>query len=424
MTMKTRKKPLTMLCLTALSGLLGSVSVSQAATLVNEGHAAGAQCGSTGVNNNGVVVGGCTVGSGTGPMTAFVSTSLGTETPLSPLVAGQSCSPGGIANSGTIIGSCSNGSNVGFAVTWNASTPTSAPMVLNPFPAGLLGLLLPHVSSAATGFNQLGSVIGESENSNGDGTAVIWPAGSSTATPVSSLDDNCVPLDVNNTLINSLPSVALTCPNQNSNAKGTVTAKIAQATGLLGGYVATALPIPVGYEYCTVHEINDAVNAVGACHTTAPDHPVTAFWSSPGSTPILLTTLSGNPFNAGIHINNPVAPNLVQVTFSYQMANAKHGAGVWTPSTGAVSIIPPFAPNLSIAPAGLADNGLVIVVGENSAEHTQGGTWTPSTGTVATGMLAGGQNNALVQVSRNGLYAVGEAEDSSSTGDAVYTTLP
>ncbi|HDR9512349.1 TPA: hypothetical protein QDC03_007645, partial [Burkholderia cepacia] len=128
--------------------------------------------------------------------------------------------------------------------------------------------------SVAMGYSQRGDVIGTSFNVNDVSTAVIWPTGSGTATPVSNLDDNCTPVSVNNTLVNGLPSVALDCPNPS--VKGTVIPEIAQNNALLGGYTKTQLQIPTGYDYCTVSEINDALNSIGSCHTAGPDHPVSA----------------------------------------------------------------------------------------------------------------------------------------------------
>jgi hypothetical protein len=409
-----QKRYASLLCL-AILGNVSFVIPSYAATLTSEGHAAGAQCTASDVNDSGVVVGSCVPGNGTGPTVAFVATS-GTETALPPLVSGQSCSAAGVSNGGVISGACRNASNDALAVTWSASSPGAAPTVLNPFPAGLLGLLTGDVSSAATGYNQSGAVIGASCNINGDCTGAIWNPGSGAAVAVSNLDDNCAAVDVNASLINGEPSIVLDCPNPS--VKGTVIAEIAQATSLLGGYVLSTLPIPSGYSFCSVGGINDSVQMVGTCHTTAPDQPDTVFWSSPTSTPTLLS-ISGNPRNGGAFINSEG-----HVVFGYQTTTGVSGVGFWNASTNSVSLISPLPGGTRVGAVGLADNDTVALNSEDSTENVEAATWTSSTGTVAAGFEGGGQASVLASLSKSGNYAVGGAQNSAQTADAVATSLP
>ncbi|HWX01549.1 hypothetical protein [Collimonas sp.] len=404
------KKCLYVLCLAASSSFCLGVSTAHAATLTSEGHAAGAQCGASGVNNTGVVTGSCNPGNGTGAAVAYVSATLGAETTLPAIATGQTCGAGGITNSGVIVGRCADANDNVFAVTWNANAPTNPPTLLNPLP-GLLGLG-EDVSTGATGFDQLGAVIGESVSPTGTATAVLWPAGSSSAIAVSSPGDNCGATDVNNTLVNGEPSVALNCPN----AKGTNIAKIAQYTPL--GYEARPLPLPQSYSYCTVAGINNSLQAVGTCHTLAPDKPATAFWSTITSAPTMLT-LVGNPINAAQFINNRG-----HVIFSYQTSTGQSDSGYWDPVTGVVKTIPDLLGGTRAGVAGFADNDTAVVNSDDANETVEAAMWTFANGTVPIGFEGGGVASALSAISENGQYGVGAAENSGHNLDAVRTQLP
>jgi hypothetical protein len=318
----------------------------------------------------------------------------------------------GIANNGVVIGSCRNASNVSFAVTWSASAPADAPLELAPL-TGLLGLD-PDVSDKATGYNQDGAVMGVSINSSGAGTAVLWANGSGVATQVSTVGDNCLPIDMNDDSATT-PTLVLNCPNAN----GTATPKFAQATGLLGTYVTTALALPAGASYCTVSGTNDALQAVGTCHTAAPDEPKAAYWSSFTSAPTLLSTLSGGARNFGEFINNQG-----HIIFTEQTGTGQYEAGFWDPSTSTVTMIPPLTGGTTDTVEALADNDTAVVNSEDGSQNVEAATWTSATGITALGFAGGGLASRIVDMSQNGGYAAGTAKDSSENNNAVIATLP
>ena len=373
------------------------------------------QCAASDINDSNIAVGSCVPQNTTGAAEPFVVYPAGsaTEILLPPLSAGQACGAEGIADDNEIIGDCVNASNVSFAVAWFASASPGAPAQLAPL-NGILGLL-PDVSSQSTGFNQSGAVIGGSINGSGDETAVLWPAGSTAAIPVSSSGDNCIAVDVNNTLVNGYPTVALDCPN----SAGTVTATIAQY-GLLG-YAKTALPLPAvpsNVTHCTVSGINNAAQLVGVCHTMAPDLPQAAYWASPTSTPITLGSLL-NARSGGVAINNASPANVV---FDYQNSNGESGSGYWVPSTGSVTEISPLPGGAEVAVVGLADNGVVLIDSETNSETAGAAYWTLTSGTVSIGDINGGNNIGLSSINQRGTAAVGSGEGSAHNITAFLVT--
>lgn len=396
-------------------GLLsaGHTTSAHAQTLTSEGNAAGAQCVGNDVNDSGIEVGTCTPGNQTGPSVAWVALTAGTQTPLPPLVTGQSCTAGGITNDGEITGSCINANDVPIAVTWNAATPANAPVERAPL-GGLLGLGA-DVRSQATGYNQKDNVIGVSVNGSGNGTSVVWVDGSSTPIAVSTQGDNCAAVDVNDTLVNGEPSVALDCPN----ASGTVTAKIAEDDALLGGYQANALPIPSGADYCTVNAINDEDEMSGTCYFPAPAVPETAYWATPTSTPTLLTTLSGGPRNQGMFLNN-----LGHVVFSYQTATGQTDSGFWNPATGVVTSIPTLTGGAQAIATAFADDDAVVLNCEDGSETSEACVWTPSTTTTADGFIGGGDSSECSAISQDGGYIACSGENSSESNVAAVATGP
>lgn len=397
------------LCLPTLV-LLAMTCHAHAASLTGEGSTAGAQCFATGVNNSGTVVGSCSPASVGGALRAWVAPAVGAETTLQPLMSGQSCAATGIANNGAIIGTCRNGSNVRHAVTWQASAPMSAPLRLLPLP-GLLGLLA-DIRTSATAYNQLGAVAGSSFNSTGDTTAVMWAAGDDTAVQVSSRGDNCNAVDLSEYTTAGRPAVALNCPN----ASGTLTGKVAQATGLLNAYVVTNLPMPAGGTYCTVSSINSSLQALGTCHFAAPDVPRVAFWSSPSATP---TTLVNSARSRAVALNN-----LGHAVLTFQDAEGNRESAFWDPGTGSFTVIPPLPGGARSEVMDLADNDFAILNSENEDQNVEGAFWRSSTGTTSVGFFEDGEESMLHVVSTNGLFAAGEALDEDDDRNAVVTALP
>ena len=386
---------------------------ARAITLTSDGHAAGAQCGAAGVNDSNYRVGNCTPGNASDPTQPWVDLGTGTQTKLPLLASGQSSIAGGINNNNLIIGSCKNASDVWFACTWDGNNPSNPPVVLNPI-GGLLGLGA-DVTTSASGFNQHGDVVGQSCSGSGNCTAVIWPAGTSTAMLVSSRNDNSGAVDVNDTLVNGLPSVAVNTPK----ASGTASGGVAQATGLLSAYVLTSLPCPSGSTYCTVAAINNAGQAAGTSHFPAPDEPNATFWSSFGGTPKRLN-LTNFPRHGAIFLNN-----VASVIVSYQNANGQFEPAFWKPLNSTISFIPCLTGGKTCAVAALADNAdKVLVNSENGSQTVEAEVWTPTGGAVPVGFEGGGVNSGFSDISPNGSYGAGGAENSAENSDAVDAVLP
>ncbi|MGN6321208.1 MAG: hypothetical protein ACTHNE_05760 [Dyella sp.] len=382
----------------------------------SEGHAAGAQCGSSGVNDNAVVVGNCTPANATGPLIAWVAPN-GVEELLAPLASGQSCSAAGVTDGNVVIGSCLDANNASFAVTWPVSSPNSI-TVLQSLP-GLLGLGA-DVSTGATSFDQNGVIGGESVSATGNSTAVIWLNGSSTAVAVSNRNDNCGIADINNSNVNGAPSVALDCPN----ASGTTTAYIAQVTGgllgtgLLGAYAKTPLPVPSGSSNCVVVAVNDNVQALGTCYFPGGS-PQAAFWPSVSSAPILL---SGGGLPDGTRTAGAFLNNNDDVVVQYQDTSGKTQSAFWDTNAALLYLILPVSGGTRTAATGLADNGTVILNSEDGNQQVQGTKWTVGSGTVAYGDYGGGLESVTTSISQSGNYTAGDGEGSAENENALVTS--
>ncbi|SKC73745.1 hypothetical protein [Pseudoxanthomonas indica] len=381
-----------------------------AASLSEVGQGSGAQCVTAGVNNSGTVVGSCSPASVGGAMTAWMTTSANVETTLLPLATGQHCTTGGIANSGSIIGMCRTSSNARFAVVWHSAAPTSAPLRLLPL-QGLLGLLA-DVRTFPTAFNQTGAVAGSSVSASGDTSAVVWLAGDDTALLASTRGDNCNVSDLSESTVAGRPAVAMNCPN----ASATLTAKVAQATGLLNAYVATSLPLPGGANYCTVKAINSSLQVLGTCHYPAPDLPRVSFWSSPGATP---TVLSNGARSHAVALNN-----LGRAVLVFQDAQGNEESAFWNPATNTFTVIPPLPGGVRSEVVDIADNDFVILNSDNDDQDNEGAFWRAAVGTSSVGFFDDGFESGLVAVSSNGQYAVGAALDGDDNETGVVTPLP
>lgn len=381
-----------------------------AASFVSQGHAAGAQCVATGVNNSAVTVGSCTPASVSAPRTAWMASTVGTQVSLPALASGQYCAAGGITDSGVILGVCRSSSNVRHAVTWSSASPATAPVRLQPLP-GILGLLA-DVRTEPASFNGLGDIGGVSIGSSDERTAVVWLSGSASAITVSTRGDNCVPMDVSESRTSSRPAVALNCPN----GSGTFTAKVAQATGLLNAYVTSTLAVPSGSSYCLLTAINSALETLGTCHSGAPDMPRVTFWSSPSAAP---TVLSNSARSQAVALNN-----VGHAILSFQDADGNEESAFWNPGTGTFTVIAPIAGGTRNDVVDIADNDFVIVNSENDDQNDEAALWRASTGTVGLGFYDSGEESVVIAISTNGQYTVGRALDSADDESAVITTLP
>lgn len=408
-----------------LAGVFGLTA--NAATYVDLGHAAGKQCETVSVNDNGIAVGNCSPASTSANNVPFVANvnMPNSQVPLAPLVAHQPCFAIAVSSGGWIGGTCSDANNVDKAVIWNAATPGSAPIVLAALPGTLLRAA--DVRTLITAFNQRGDMIGWSISSNEERSTVVWLAG--TGTPVrvfSSLlgllgyNDKCIPADVNSTLANGYPSIALNCPGAN----GITIPQVAQANA--SGYAVTSLPIASGANRCTVRGINNSTQSVGDCEYPQADINLTrtAVWDTPAMAPRTLT-LAVNSKNAGLAINNAGI-----VLAARQDATGRTSYLTWLSSVGVFGI------QLIVPPAGavwaqafsIADNGTVALNSTDSDQYSTGCIWTPATSdnpaiNNCLASIGGGKKNQLTTLSQNGGYAGGVNVNSAQDLDAVAAPL-
>ncbi|MGY2273121.1 MULTISPECIES: hypothetical protein [Pseudomonas] len=399
--------------------VLATTSTAYAATLVDFGHVAGAQCLATSINDNGQAVGNCSPASASANNVPWVAAQLGgPQQPLAPLASGQPCSVGAIANNGRLLGKCTDAANLSFAVIWSASTPGSAPTKLNPL-AGtfLFPLLRPaDVQTSAMAISQQGAVLAQSISASGAQTVVLYTAGNGTPLRISDYGDNCNGIDVNSALINGYPSLIMNCLGANA----TPVPKVAVRGS--SGYATSSLPVATGASYCTVAGINDQNQVVGTCvFPDSDDHvPQTAFWPTPFSQPKLLT-LPLNAKNFGLAINNA----------GHLLARRGDPTGIpqilfWENPNDSFGIRPiqPLSGSVTTQAVGFAHDDTVAMICENSAQYITACTWTPNSSTQALGPINGGSKSQLSGISPNGGFVVGGATDAEQKVSAVAATLP
>ena len=401
---------------------MGTLSLAaQAASYVNLGHVGGPQCTALAVNDTGMAIGNCVSGNTsaiTRPWLANVSGAIVQQ--LLPVLAnGQSCTAMGVANSGTISGQCLDANNVNFAVSWQVSSPSLGPKVLQPLPATLLNPLLRpgDVTTTPTAMNERGGIVGSSYSADGKGTVVIYAAtGNGAAQRVSDWGDDCVANSINYTLINSYPSIAMNCPNSAGTLSGTVAVR-----GSLG-YSKVVLPLPPGANFCVAKAINDQSQVVGTC--VFPDSNAnvanTAFWASPASVPQLLT-LPINAKNWALDLNNQgnvLAARGDSSGFSQSL--------YWEPPTGTFGVRPILPPDGAVTTSAveLADNNSVVLNSTDGNQYARGCIWTPTSPALCLSPIPGGKKSNILAISQNGNYAVGVSNDVDQDDNAVATVLP
>ena len=397
---------------------VGHAQPASAASLVNLGHLAGAQCRATGVNDQGIVAGVCIPGNSTGAPVAWMTTAANhNQRSLSGLSAGVACDVFGIANSGSVIGSCLDQMGVPFAVTW--AGPSVVPLKLAPL-SGILGIDV-QVRTTPKAFNQAGFVAGQSVAFDGSTTAAIWQPNTGVALLVSSSSDNCEVAAINDDPSGGLPNVLLNCPNP----AGTTTAKVATPTGLLRTYISNPLVVPAGSAYCIAKGINGASQVVGSCIYPSSPFSQTAIWATPTASPSVLTLpgFAGDVIgkrNEGRFINDAG-----HVVFSYQTDTGGDGVG-YLDLTSMPVFVPSLDPGASISAVGFGNNDRIVVVGDNASGNKQAAVFDPSSPTVLSpiAQLPGGTNTVLKSVSRSGSYTVGTAQDAAHVDNAVLSTLP
>jgi hypothetical protein len=404
----------------------GIAAPAPAATLASHGHASGAQCGATDVNDSGVAAGPCSQGNTNGPTVAWVAVA-GTEVSLPSLVTGGSCSASGITNGGRIIGACADLNRIAFAVSWSAISPSIAPAKLTPLP-GLLGLgILADIRSAATAYNQFGAIAGTSIAGNGVRTAVVWPAGSSAPVQASARGDNCTAVDVQVQTVAGNPTILLDCPS----GSGAVVPRIATPTGLLGAYVTSDLIKFPTASYCEAGSINAFSEVVGACASPGPPFERAAVWASTTAAPSVLFLPNGPNDSVGKASTGLFLNDAGHLVYQYRTSDGRSNAGfinivVGTPNYDVPMEAPTLSPQTNVIATGLGENDLVLVMGVNAGGHGQAAVWNLAFPTVLTPVpLDGGSTgNAVSIMSSSGYVAAGSEVDSNHVVDAVVATLP
>ncbi|PTR34528.1 hypothetical protein C8J98_102717 [Luteibacter sp. OK325] len=395
--------------ISTLSGVFAAPVAAQTAFPNPSGQA---QCEANDINDSLGVAGGCVPSNASGSRVAtYAAGPASMPRILQALSGGQPCTATGLPNNNTLIGSCENAGGVVLGVIW--LTPESTPVTLSPLPAlkGALTQLVSDVASSPMAYNQNGAVVGASTSPGGIDTAVLWPpqtGSGASMVVVSSYGDNCEAVDVNGVNVNGYPTIALNCPAGFSSGRaGTRVGKVAVNNALLGGYQLVQLPLPAAGLNCTAGGINDALQIVGTCHFAGTDNPRAAYWTSPTSTPQLLTA-SGGARNAGRFINASG-----KIAFSYQKSTGEVESGLWDPVPNVTTYVADLPGGSRCEAVGLGDNNTMALNCENADEQVQPAKWTAAGGTVALGYLSGGEAGALTASNEAGTAASVSGEDSA-----------
>ncbi|WP_455827539.1 hypothetical protein [Pseudomonas graminis] len=426
----------TILCpIALLSGVLAS-GFGQAATYMQIPTVPnGANCIPSGINDAGRSTGNCGKTGNSANTIPWVANAGSTQVALPSLVAGQGCTVNYISNANWVLGMCDQANSVSTAVVWKGDVPANPPVMLNPLPSSLLPLPIraADVRTAPTAMNERGGVVGWSISEDNRLTSVLWAAGSGTpqfifpaGLLVQRYGDECTPVDVNLTLVNGYPSVALNCPGP----AGSVIPQV--ATRGTAGYVFTNLAIPTGADYCSITAINDQLNVAGQCFYPNSDTNVTkaVSWASPSSAPLTLNTSAGTA-SSSININSIGIILIVRTDGTGNTTNA-----IWpptpTPIQLPVAISPPSpsppAPALKRLDAkSIRFNGTTTVVALaalDDEQHQNSCTWTVATGVVCIAPINGGQVSAITAMAPSAGYVAGVVLDGTQTAIAVTATLP
>lgn len=220
-------------------------------------------CQATSVSDDGKVLGYCVSGK------AWLANNPTTHLELHPLEVDQSCTSS-VLSDRLMTGNCNRANAEPVPVYWTASNTSALPIEFKAL--ALSGTVAPGSKAKIIGANRSGHVVGNSINSLGALTAVVWPPESKgNAEPVSALNDNCVPVDVSDVTGEGRPAIALNCPD----SKGSLSAKVAFFRE--GKYALSGLPVPKDASSCTVKAININNQLAGTCFY--PDRPSeAAFW--------------------------------------------------------------------------------------------------------------------------------------------------
>jgi len=379
--------------------------------LVSEGHGAGTQCASTGVNDGGEVVGACR--SGTGVPVAFTAPA-GIELPLAPPSGSLGCAAEGVANDGTVVGQCRTNAGTLAAVRWSSPAASSAPEALTPL--SLLGLLN-QVSSIASSFNQVGVIGGSSLDGNGNGTAVLWMRGQTSPTQVSNGGDNCTVVDETDAL---MPVVILNCPDGN----GRKVAKYAVPTGLLGTYSLRPMATDPDALNCYAAGINNKGMVIGTCEYATTPYDRLATWKSPYEN--VFTSAISNPVDLteystrGAFINNNG-----NIVVHFRGSKGYDTAAYIDGATLGQLIIPASLPGTPVVATALADNNRVLVEREDTVGRVRSGIFEPATpNTMKTETYPGALNSGVDAISMSGNNVAGSVEDADHTETAVAARVP
>jgi probable HAF family extracellular repeat protein len=255
--------------------------------------------------------------------------------------------------------------------------------------------------------NQQGTIVGNSISAAAVSTPVIWRAGQLTpiVLPGAQLlglgNTNCVPTDVADVSSSAAPVAVGNCQAGNGTAAGVIWTP----TGLAGAYVATALSAPSGSLSCVASAVNVMGQVLGTCDFGSGIGPHTVRWPAGGGAPIVLTTVAGNVRNVGVNMNAGG-----QITGTYLTAGDFAAPFYWNPDTNAVSTIDPISGGTNGVPVRIGDTGTVVGTAEVATGAVHAFEWTPAAGVTDLGVLAGGNNSAVSDLSKNGCFLTGSSE--------------
>ncbi|MBR0934492.1 hypothetical protein [Bradyrhizobium jicamae] len=404
----------------AILGTIAGVTMigaSPANAWTDDNGAGASSCTDPVVNDAGTVAGTCEVNNA---RRGFVKLPTGSSTFLAGLPSEQGgvpCIVAGLSNAAAgseiIPGACADQDFVMQGVYWNSSTPTTAPTLLKPL--SLLGLLA-DVQTVVTAFNTPGTIVGVSigaqgsTSGQGNKTPVSWSssgAPTQLAAPLGSMNNGCVPADVNDA---STPSIIGNCADAGTG--GGSKAVLWQGTGA----AYSVLPVPSGADYCTVSKINLSGQILGQCNYGTDTYRA-AVWGPGGTAPlVLLTVASGSALRtAGVDISDSGI-----VACNYLAGGASAGFSepcVWNPANGntnATLITLPGGATTAATNVWIANNGTIVgdyktAAGVVHPYHVPSG----STTAVDDGTPGGGPNTVATWISKGGLFEVVTSEDAT-----------
>lgn len=389
--------------MTGLAAFLAMLNPGVAAAQMIELDTLGGNvCTAANTNDSGAVIGTCRDTEGD-IVAAYWAPGIATPVPLAPLEADGPCTVYDINNAGIAAGDCEQGATgEKFPVRWTTSLPGSPPQRLNP--------MLSHAKAVAWVINHAGVVGGASIEAGGGARAVIWKAGSATATslpelgllpPLAPSSTECQVSDLTDS---ASPIVVGTCELRDG---GSVAVR--WDPGLLG-YGATELPRLNGGSNCVATTVSTTKFIAGTCENSVGD-TVAVRWAPSGASPIYLGDLDV----VGVSRQQLAVVDMNEagvIVGNYINDDGFGRAFVWSPTGG-----PAAEEGLDIGSLGgywtraidIADNGAITGIGQNATGVSRALRWTPTTDLQDLGTL-GGFTSQAAALSDSGLWLVGASQ--------------